>query len=331
MTYWQKKALYWLLGTPLVADNPLYHIWYRLDALNKIPNLEGRPRWLTIETTNRCNVSCNFCAHKVMQRKAGTMTDTLYRSLIHQAAGIGIDNVILTGFGEPLMDKHIISRIKQAKEAGVKFVLMGTNGILLDQDKAKGLLDSGLDHLCISIDSVAPQSYSRIHNCSMDNYHKVYSNVDHLIRLREQRRLTKPTIEVRFKDLPDNQGERGNFVKRWKNLADNITLYMNIFNWPLSGMDNSLPKGARLHKFPCYNLWIGLHVMYDGQVALCCQDYDCREPLGDAHTESLREIWFGSKLRHFRDHHINNNFECSPVCGDCIINTQMVNPMWGKE
>ena len=261
MTYWLKKALYWALGTPLVADNPIYHSLYRIDVLNKVHKLEGRYRWLTIETTNRCNISCNFCAHKVMQRKSGTMTDTLYRSLIHQAAGSNIENMILTGFGEPLMDKHIISRIKQAKDAGIKFVLMGTNGILLDHDMAEAILTSGLDHLCISIDAVTPTSYADIHNCPTGRYHQVYSNVDHLIRLKEQRGLTKPVIEVRFKDLPENKGERGAFVKRWKNLADNITLYMNIFNWPLSGMGNSIPKSARIHRFPCYNLWIGLHVM----------------------------------------------------------------------
>ena len=330
MTYWLKKALYWALGTPLVADNPLYHRLYLLDVYNKAPRLEGKPKWLTIETTNKCNVACVFCAHKIMKRHQGTMTDTLYRSLIHQAAGIGIENIILTGFGEPLMDKHIIQRIKFAKDAGIKFVLMGTNGILLDEDMAEAILDSGLDHLCISIDSVAPQSYSRIHNCSINNYHQVYANVDHLIRLREQRGLTKPVIEVRFKDLPENKGERGNFAKRWQGLADYITLYMNIFNWPLSGMPSSIPKSARIHKFPCYNLWIGLHIMWDGRAALCCQDYNCVEAIGNTNLESLREIWFGSRLKRLRAWHIEGHYDCNPVCGDCIINTQLVNPVWGK-
>ena len=64
-------------------------------------------------------------------------------------------------FGEPLVDKELGTRIKAAKGLGLK-VSTFSNGSLLTEDKARMLIESGLDELKFSIDSHRPEVYEQI-------------------------------------------------------------------------------------------------------------------------------------------------------------------------
>lgn len=84
--------------------------------------------------------------------------------VIKEGIGLGISKVRLTG-GEPLVRPGIESLIERIKALdGIEDISLTTNGILL-KDMAKGLKESGLDRVNISLDSLKHNRYKDITRC----------------------------------------------------------------------------------------------------------------------------------------------------------------------
>ncbi len=72
-----------------------------------------------------------------------------------------LDAVVLTGFGEPCVNPHLHEFVAKISGAGAR-PCMTTNGTLLDERRAKALLDAGVQHVQFSIDAGTPQTYERV-------------------------------------------------------------------------------------------------------------------------------------------------------------------------
>jgi putative metalloenzyme radical SAM/SPASM domain maturase len=72
--------------------------------------------------------------------------------------------LILNGIGEPLLHPLLNEFIKTAKTRMPPGSTVGfqTNGLLIDDKVAHGLIDAGLDKICLSIDAVDPQGFRLI-------------------------------------------------------------------------------------------------------------------------------------------------------------------------
>ncbi|MDP2939856.1 MAG: radical SAM/SPASM domain-containing protein [Candidatus Omnitrophota bacterium] len=331
-SYRGKKIMHYLLKSFIFTKNPVYRYLCLKDIRNKIPSLEKLPVFVTIENTNLCNLSCIFCANEQMARKRGFMDDNLFKSIIDQCVYHGIPNVLVQGFGEPLLDKDYVSKIRLAKEKGIKFVHCVTNGVLLNKALSEELINAGLDYIYISIDAATPEVYSQVHHLPSkqipsDDFFTIVENIEQLINIKKKNRTKKPFIEVRFKDFELNKKDLICFMDKYRGRVDKVNIYMNITNWPGSTIRNNLPR-VRMLKFPCFNLWSTLYVSYEGKVSLCCQDYECKVVIGDVKKESLIEIWNGHKLKNFRTLHLENKFDEISICGDCVVNTHLVTPWW---
>jgi len=328
-----KKALFFLLRTPFIARNPVYRKLYLRNVNKRIPRMAPRPNFVIIENTNHCNISCIFCAHREMKREKGFIDRALFEDIVSQCVRIGVRNVLIQGYGEPLLDKDYVGKVQFAKSQGIENVHCVTNGILLSEEVSRGLIEVGLDRINISIDASCSETYGRIHRTvstggPSDKFDVVLRNIESLARLRESCGSRKPSVQVRFKDFELNKGELKAFVRRYAKQVDEINVYMNITNWPGSATANNLPDSLPILKFPCSNLWSSLFIGYDGTVGLCCQDYECRFKLGDARRKPLMDIWNGAALKSVRRLHLKGEFDKNPVCKDCVVNTHYVNPWW---
>lgn len=303
------------------------------DIRRKIKKLEEKPSWVIIENTNYCNISCVFCPHEKMVRKKGFMDPKMFESIIDQCADENIPNVLIQGFGEPLIDKDYVSKVRYAKSRGIKRVHCVTNGILLTQDISKELIDAGLDTLSISIDAASDEVYGRIHKVigsgkPCKDFDKLVENIRNMAGLKSVYGSDKPYVQVRFKDFDLNKGTFKEFIKLFSRVSDEINVYMNIFNWPGSDNKSSIPHNVPVLKFPCYNLWSTMFIAFDGKVPLCCQDYECSIKIGDLKTQSIAQIWNAEILRRIRKIHLARKFEDLTLCNECDINAHYITPWW---
>jgi len=276
------------------------------------------PKTLTIETTNICNAFCTFCPHPKMKRNQTMMTTLLYEKIIKESKELGVEEVILSFFGEPFCDRNLMNRIKFAKQNGLKVTLY-TNGILLNGDRIKELIDVKLDKIFISLDSYSNEHYKKIR--LVGKYDEVVNNIDTLIDMKQTRKSKSPIVEIGM-ILLDKNDKKGikDFMNKWKK-ADDVVI-RQPHDWISEGTDIK-------NQLPCYPLWNAFYVLCDGRVVPCCMDYDATYVLGDANNQTLKEIWETSKqLKLLRKHHLEGTSDCFDFCKNCTVINSNTYPWW---
>lgn len=116
-----------------------------------------KPRIISWNTTLHCNLNCDHCYIDAGAKHQQELTTEEGYKLMDEIASISKPILVLTG-GEPLMRKDIFDLASYGTEKGLKVVL-GTNGMLIDENTARRLKDSGVVRVAISIDSVNPKDH----------------------------------------------------------------------------------------------------------------------------------------------------------------------------
>ena len=129
------------------------------------------PEILEIDVTNACNCNCVGCwNHSDMMGDDKYTGEEFKRRLptkmvletIDTAAKLGAKMVQLSGAGEPFMHPDIIQIIERVKRHGLKCTII-TNGTLLDTNKARRLVELGVDDLTVSVWAGTPKMYKATH------------------------------------------------------------------------------------------------------------------------------------------------------------------------
>jgi putative metalloenzyme radical SAM/SPASM domain maturase len=122
------------------------------------------PRKLFVETTSRCNMGCIMCVKQSPGRSEcdGDISSETFSAL--RPAFSRLEALILNGIGEPLLHPGLESFIRTAKENLPPSAWVGfqTNGLLLDALRAKTLAASGIDKICISVDSASAENFRNV-------------------------------------------------------------------------------------------------------------------------------------------------------------------------
>ena len=121
--------------------------------------------YIRLSITDVCNFKCGYCLPNGYQVDKSDNRKFLQLEEIRRLAKVfsklGVCKIRLTG-GEPTVRKDFFDIIKILKnEAGIKKVVITTNGYHLDE-KAKMLVDSGLNGINISIDSLDRNTFKNV-------------------------------------------------------------------------------------------------------------------------------------------------------------------------
>ena len=123
--------------------------------------------YIRMSITDVCNFKCGYCLPNGYQVDKSDNRKFLHLDEIKRLAKcfseLGVCKIRITG-GEPTVRKDFFDIVKVLKfESRIKKVVITTNGYHLDQ-KAKQLVDSGLNGRNISIDSLDRETFKNITN-----------------------------------------------------------------------------------------------------------------------------------------------------------------------
>lgn len=274
---------------------------------------------LYLEITNNCNLSCIFCPRQKITRKKGYMDMDLYKHIIDDVIDSNINSINLHGFGEPLLHPDIIEMIKYAKERGVKSVSFNTNGVLLTKDMSLKLIESGLDVIKISIDSVNPKIYKHMRvGADLD---KVIKNVVYLVHLKNKLNKLKFIIGIQFMTTKLTFDEEIiNFTLNKFGTSINLISYglLGLRSNSIEGLNElQLAVSPEHRKKPCEIIGNGYAVYWNGDVTVCCGDFNGEFIFGNIKESTLKELSKNEKLLSFYDTHKNKQFNKIPFCNVC--------------
>ncbi len=122
---------------------------------------------LAINLTRRCNLNCSHCyldAETLQHGSEGELTTTEVEQLLDQVAERSTDTMVVLTGGEPLLRKDLEQLVAHGSRLGLSIVI-GTNGVLLNEKRVQALKAAGAMGAGISVDSLDPGFHDRFRGC----------------------------------------------------------------------------------------------------------------------------------------------------------------------
>ncbi|RLB68081.1 MAG: hypothetical protein DRH08_02005 [Deltaproteobacteria bacterium] len=306
--------------------------------------LTGTKAWagpldVLVDTTGRCNLNCVGClTHSPLLKGStgGNRTTTpadipfsTFTRLCDELSEYGECLVTLAGEGEPLLHPQLIEMLQYAKSCHLK-TRINTNGTLITHQKAKELINSGLDELVFSlwaIDSAhAEEVYPGRGKATLGTQMKsleilreakqiVASSTPRIILYHPLNHQTMGSLgeimklaseydcdSVHFSPLRTRQG-------RVSALAPDSEQIKTLKAFCKTGNDKrgkhnlndvilAYKLGERVWEHaPCYIGWFGFYLDRSGDIRPCKM---CKMSLGTLKKTPLKSIWNGQEMRAFR-------------------------------
>lgn len=244
-----------------------------------------------IETTNVCNLSCNFCPKTKREKKF--MSDKEFEIILKKIKPY-TNYIYLHLMGEPLLNSNLETFLEIAKENDFK-VNITTNGTLITKNKNILLKSEALRQINISMHSFEANE----NEISFEKYFK-----EILKFIVEANEKTDIITGMRLWNL-DGQETRGenslnekilSMLKEYFNV-ENLVLdkknkirdrvYLNPaekFDWPDMNIKVISEEGF------CHGMRDHFGILVDGTVVPCCLDSEGNIPLGNIFKETLEGI-----------------------------------------
>lgn len=307
------------MGFNNMGINERYSEFYNIVPSDK-PSF---PRVMLLETTNVCNHACLFCDHSKSTRKPCFIDKELALRIIDEAYTLGSREVGLYMLGEPLADRNLEEYIRHSKDVGYEYVYITTNGSLLDSDRMKSVLSSGLDSIKFSINASNPERYKMIHG--RDDYERAIKAVKACAEYREKNELklyiavscviTKYTTDDGEEIKKQLEGYVDEFVileckNQCGNMNEEIEKYLCITN----------NRSVHEDKEFCFYPYNRVCVTSEGYLTICCTDYRNYLAVEDLSKMSLEEAWNSDRMINIRRRHIENELH-GTVCYNCLNKT----------
>ncbi len=158
--------------------------------------------------TRRCNLRCSHCylpAYEEGETPATTHSPELTTEealkVIDQIAVVNPEAMLILSGGEPLLREDLYELAGYASSRGM-MVVLGTNGLLIDDDVVCKLKQSGVTGVSISLDSVDPE----IHD-SMRSLPGSWKSAENAIKTCHQHGLAvqvnTTTTQNNYKEIPE--------------------------------------------------------------------------------------------------------------------------------
>jgi MoaA/NifB/PqqE/SkfB family radical SAM enzyme len=303
---------------------------YQLSRLFRKNLHAGLPIAASFEPTTHCNLRCPECPSglRSFTRDTGSADLSAYQNLIDELAP-HLWYLILYFQGEPFLHPHFLDLVRYAHSKKI-YTATSTNAHYITPEKAREIIDSGLDRLIISIDGTDQKTY--------ENYRvggsleKVIEGTKNILEARKKDRSKGPHIVFQFLVVKQNEHQIPEVKKLAKELGvDDVWLKTaQIYDYqngsPLIPdqekysrykKDNNGTYSIKYSKEKgCWKMWHSCVFTWDKKVVPCCFDKDAHHVMGDQNEIGFKKIWKGAPYRKFRDTLMKSRSQVE-MCKNC--------------
>lgn len=227
-----------------------------------------------IETTNLCNLNCDFCIKN--RRKKEIMTIQNFKIILSKIKNY-TNYIYLHILGEPLLNPKLNEFILLASNEGFN-INITTNGYLIDKIK---------DNKNIRQVNISLHSFDVKYNVELKKYlNNIFDSVEELIKNDTYISLR---LWVKNKYSEDIINEVNNYYK--VNITKNTKIKENLFfNFEKQFIWPDLNNSYYNESGKCYGLTDHIGILVDGTIVPCCLDTLRIINLGNIFKEEIDEI-----------------------------------------
>jgi MoaA/NifB/PqqE/SkfB family radical SAM enzyme len=288
------------------------------------------PQSLSIQTQSLCNGRCLFCPNNDYRQKLsqGKMDWEIVEKIAHEVSGwSGLNQVRMMLQNEPLLDKDFFKIVRYFKSLNPNLKIdTVTNGTLINESIVEQIIDSGLDEMVISINSIRKNTYEMLHPGFS------FETIMNAIDLISRSRPGHLTVKLSFVYNRRNKDEFPEFIEfadskelGWRtnylmNIADNVKSYNQL---SISDRSWYSIKMRLLYKYiytVCPLPFSRMCVLFNGDVIICCQDWLRKVVVGNVMRDSLERIWNSILMNRIRENLIIKQYDGISICRACTNN-----------
>lgn len=269
------------------------------------------PTELRIEVSTLCNARCNFCPHDTsFSRNKTTMTTEKYKIYLDKVlTGYpSITDVVFSGFGEVFLDSEVFEKMEYVNSKGLNIHIL-SNGSLIEESTSNKLFQlDNLKSIRISIHTSEAEKYDKIMNYKSNiSFDDVLLNIRHLLDHKDENvdiiltAVVEDSNTLNLNDMIDKYS-KDCYLEVWK-----------PHNWVYG---ENYRSGDSIKK-TCGRPFSGpIEVLVNGDVIMCCFDYNSKMILGNLNESSILDIYSSEKYLEIVNHHSDgtcgsSNLECN--------------------
>jgi len=275
-----------------------------------------------IEISNVCNLQCTFCPE--VDREKRFMEPELFKKVARAVAPL-TDEVCFHLMGEPLLHPEFDAYLNYCETLGLP-VNLTTNGMLLNEERAKALRSPALKQINFSLQSFESnfpdEDNSRYLQTIFDFTERALRERPDLYinyRLWNQGVAEAQASNTRMLEKI-KQGLRVEFVNnsdvRWKKsvkIKGRAYLHFDSrFQWPHPSQPIRSTQGF------CHGLSSHIGILADGTVVPCCLDKEGVIRLGNCGTQTIDDIIESTRARSMREG-FQNGILVEDLCQKCTF------------
>jgi len=291
----------------------------RIQWATKAIHVSSYPYSLIVDSGNICTLSCPWCptGRRDTSRPRGFLRFADLKKLIDEI-GDAISWIQLSNWGEPFLNKDILSMVTYCKQKGIPKT--GLASCLVPIINYERLCLSGLDKLEVAISGASQHTYEKRMGGDFD---KAISNLKALVSKRKELGRKTPYITWNFLVFRDNEHELGKALKIAKDigvdrirfvganvaadacmtmrpLAENIEMSTDLVGLGTRFSHFTKEGKPKYPKTSCDLLWRRCAVSWDGSVFPCYMYCSQKYNLGNCFEKSFKEIWNNETYREAR-------------------------------
>ncbi len=188
-------------------------------------NANGKPTFLGIQITARCNLNCPNCIQGRHSSHKDLLPEELERILeldlfdnLEKAAMVG---------GETLLSPYLPELIHVLRTSGIAVESMATNGTLLDEHLGM-LSTAGIPYINISLDAASDEEYQRRRGGRKGLFEKIKANIEELA----QACGPETTIALSVLTSRENLQDLSRYVEAFLHWPIHRLTFISIVSWP---------------------------------------------------------------------------------------------------
>jgi len=262
------------------------------------------PLNVDIEVSSKCQIQCAHCFRQQMDIGENRfMGLDLYKKVVGECGEHGLFTLKFSMRGEPLLHPDIVEMVDFAKKSGVREVWINTNGGMITEELAEGLVRAGTDWITMSFDGLR-EEYEQV------RYPLKYEQFLEKLRMLRRARdrfgantlLNVQSIWSAIKTYPHE------YIDLMKSIVDRVA-----YNPDMNFKDVILTPDPN---YVCPRLWQRICVTSSGNYLKCPTDFCMEEILGNAVEMSVKKAWDTVQAEQRRLHLSGRRLE-SGVCAKC--------------
>jgi len=315
-------------------------VWHLIKVMLK-HYIFKTPYAAIIETSNTCNFNCPTCPtpHALIytKRPREMMSLEKFKKVIDNIKDT-VHIVYLYNSNEPLLHPDIVEMIKYTSSRNLH-AMISTNCSLLDEEKSRALLTSGLGEIRFALDGLKKESFEGFRVGG--DFEIVKRNVEKFCQLKKEMNIKRPIATLQFILNKLNQDEIPDIKKfaidnnidklyikpfilseyaypkeEINYLANKFLADKNIYDDEIVYEKDADGIKPKTDYKKCPDVKKVFTILADGRAVMCCFDLFGDYSYGRMDEITLHDLWFSDKVKKMRKTAYHRGFPLCKVCGN---------------